>query len=436
MVSRGGRSKGCAPCRRRKVKCDQTRPVCIRCKKRGDNCDGPRQLEWIYQNQATASNLSPGRGKANMSLPTEVSIAGFEKNICLAFTRKTLFRGGPVELACDMIDFDENASIFSRRPELSLLRGAILSLAVTYFGNQHHDQRIVSKGYSQYGQVLQQLNSALAVPARQTSNEVLLTAFTCMLVELFSPRGPVNFLKHQRGIEAMMRLRGPPTESMGETATLFRGLRVMSIVSALVDRRPSIYASEPWNDAPVSPRTDIGGVHHELLAVLAACTQLLSDCNASLASKSEAPRVTELLARADSAMVDLEALYLLWATMNEKELLCASKASYLVQDLAIANHLSATAYMLYHATSICILQIKQSLEPTASNVKLREDAAIKIARCLELKEREKQEGMAPLSTAWSSIATRVVWQALGGFETDFETEGERRLARAVEAMVT
>lgn len=331
-----------------------------------------------------------------------------------------------------MIDVDKNASIFSRRPELGLLRSAIISLAVTYFGNQHHDQRIVSKGYMQYGLVLQQLNSTLAIPAHQTSNEILLTAFTCMLVEMFSPKGPINFLRHQRGIEAMMRLRGPPTELIGETATMFRGLRVMSIISALIDHRPSIYASEPWNDAPFAPATGLVGLQHKLLTVLAVCTQLLSDSKALLASKSEGTEHIELLARADSTMIDLDSMYPLWVNMNQKELLSANKASYLVQDLAIANHLSATAYMLYHAIHICVLRIKYSLEPTAKNIELREAACIKIARCLELKERERQEGMAPLSTAWSSIATKVVWQALGGFET----EGERRLARAVEAIVT
>lgn len=403
--------------------------MCTRCLKRGVDCDGPRDLEWIHQNQSATTKSSPGTEVTSMSPPSELSIVAFEQDVCFAYTRKTLFRGGPVELACNMIDSAGTAP-FSQSPELDLLRGAILSLSTTYFGNQHRDQRIVAKGYNQYGQVLQQLNTALAMPARQMSNEILLTAFTCMLVEMFSPKGPINFLKHQRGIEAMMRLRGPPTESTGETATIFRGLRIMSVISALVDQRPSIYASEPWSNAPISRTTEFGRLQHELLSVLAVCTQLLSDRNALLASGPDEGFRIDLMARSDAAMADIEALYSHWVAANQEELPSANKASYLVQDLAIADHFSATAYMLYHAIRICVLQIKQSLDPTSNNVELRSDAAMKIARCLELKERERQEGMAPLSTTWSSIATRVVWQALGGFET----EGERRLYRAVEGV--
>ncbi|KAF2744735.1 hypothetical protein M011DRAFT_470059 [Sporormia fimetaria CBS 119925] len=43
MVSRGGRSKGCDNCRRRRVKCDEKRPVCSQCIKRKLECGGPKE---------------------------------------------------------------------------------------------------------------------------------------------------------------------------------------------------------------------------------------------------------------------------------------------------------------------------------------------------------------------------------------------------------
>jgi len=167
-----------------------------------------------------------------------------------------------------MIDWQETSLVFSNDPALALLREAILSLSVTFFGKQHREDRIISKGYDQYSEVLRKLNAALAIPEQQTSNEVILTALTCMLLEIFLPTGPLNFLKHQRGIEAIMKLRGPPTESAGDTAVIFRGLRVVSIIGALAEARPSIYAQEEWKHAPIAQTTEFGALQAKMFTVL------------------------------------------------------------------------------------------------------------------------------------------------------------------------
>jgi hypothetical protein len=189
---------------------DETRPICLRCKKRGLECDGPRGPVWIDQSDTFITTSLPGSAITKTELAVELSFAAFEEDICLAYTRKNLLRGGPVEVACNKIGFHENAPIFARFPALNLLRKAIVSLSVTFFGIQHHETRIIAKGYDQYGGVLRRLNTTLAIPEQQTTNETLLTALTCMLLEVFMPTGPSNFLKHQRGIETIMCLRGPP----------------------------------------------------------------------------------------------------------------------------------------------------------------------------------------------------------------------------------
>ncbi|KAH7061903.1 hypothetical protein BKA63DRAFT_587641 [Paraphoma chrysanthemicola] len=112
-------------------------------------------------------------------------------------------------------------------PALSLLREAILSLAVTFFGSQHNQKKIITRGYAHYGAALRQINTHLAQPELQTTNESLLIALSCMLLEIFLPTRPTSFLNHQRGIEAIMKMRGPPSQSLSTTATVFRDLRVL-----------------------------------------------------------------------------------------------------------------------------------------------------------------------------------------------------------------
>ncbi|PSN68289.1 hypothetical protein BS50DRAFT_360504 [Corynespora cassiicola Philippines] len=239
MVSRGGRSKGCSHCRRRRIKCDETRPTCNRCKKRGLDCDGPKESTWINETNSFPSPPAETQ-MIKASLPPAMSFAAFEDDFCMAYTRKTLLRGGPVELAYDMVSVPNTVP----DPGLDLLREAVLSLAITFFGTQHREKQVTARGYSHYGSVLRQLNSHLTHSHLQTSDETLLTALTCMLLEIFLPTGPDNFLKHARGIEAMLNIRGPPQQLTSNTAVIFQGLRLLSIVSGLADSRPSVYSRE------------------------------------------------------------------------------------------------------------------------------------------------------------------------------------------------
>jgi hypothetical protein len=314
-----------------------------------------------------------------------------------------------------MIDFQGDLTRFSS-PGLGLLRKSILSLALTFFGSQHNQEHITTKGYLQYGEVLQQLNTHLAKTELQRTNEILLTALSCMLLEVFLPTGPSNFLKHQRGIEAIMQLRGPPSETEGSTVTIFRGLRVLSIVGALADSRPSIYAKKEWKQVPPAQTTEAAKLQHEILAVLADCTRLVSERDALLAVGTTADGLQHFTEDVDRVLGDLELLHPAWVELNERERNASKESSSLSTDIGVSNHVSATAYMLYKTTYLCILQIKNSLCPSPLNIALRNAAATTIAHCLELKEYEKRRG-APQSNTIAFIAIKLAWQTLGRFDS-------------------
>jgi hypothetical protein len=161
----------------------------------------------------------------------------------------------------------------------------------------------------------------------------------------------------------------------------------------------------------------------------AECTQLTSDCNSLIASGTALHNREPLLAQIDDTMNNLITLYPVWARINNDQLQ-QTEDSRMAKELGIANRLSASAYMLYYTAYICILQMKDSLEPSSTNKELRNDGAMKIATCLELKGHDEQEGAAE-SNAMSFVATKIAWQALGGLGTP---EG-RRLARVVRSSV-
>ncbi|KAF1834791.1 hypothetical protein BDW02DRAFT_597917 [Decorospora gaudefroyi] len=427
MVSRGGRSKGCSNCRRRRVKCDEKRPVCSQCVKRKLQCDGPKDFTWIDQSEAYKSEQVPNTAVIKTAIPLQLSSKAFEADICLAYTRKNLLRGGPVELACTMVEHYQ-ASATNADPGLTLLRKSILSLSVTFFGSQHRQNDIMNKGYHQYGEVLRQLNAHLARPELQKTNETLLTALSCMLLEIFLPTGPTNFLRHQRGLDALAMVRGPPVEVDRPTATIFHGLRILSIVGALAESRPTLYATEEWKQVPPIQASEAGILQHHIFTVLADCTELISRRNALFALEAGTESYGPFLKKVDDVLGNLEALFPLWESLNRHQLAEVAEQSDMAKEIGVSNHVSATAYMLYNTAYICILQITDSLFPSPANVVLQNEAAMKIAKCLELKEYELREDASQSNTI-AFVATKVAWQALGRFDSP----GGRKLAYVVKS---
>ncbi|KAH6633780.1 hypothetical protein C7974DRAFT_178034 [Boeremia exigua] len=434
MVSRGGRSKGCLNCRKRRVKCDETRPVCLRCKKRGLECDGPKEATWISQNTDFQSESYPDTALIlsgdSPTPPPQLSFDAFDDLICLAYTRKNLLRGGPVELACNMIEA-QAAGFELSNPGVDLLRQSMLSLSVTFFGKQHRQTQITRRGYAQYGEVLRQFNFHLTQPDLQTTDETILTALTCMLLEIFLPTGPQNFFKHHRGLEAIMAMRGPPTETIGNTATMFRGLRILSIIGALAESRPSLYARDEWKRVPPPANaTEFMKLQHRIFDCLADCTQLKSDHNALLNGTAPLWTYEPLRQRVQETLEDLQKLYPDYESFNASQVDPAKILSPLAKELGVSNYISATALMLYNTVHICLLHIINSLDPSPANTILRNHAAMIISKCLELKEQEREEGIYESNTI-SFVATKIAWQALGGFDSP---EG-RRLAKTVDKVL-
>lgn len=77
---------GCATCKRRKRKCDETRPACMACRAKGIECDGyDIRLRWDRDNVASPSHhgnrtdskpTTTTGGSASMTLGTPESNAG------------------------------------------------------------------------------------------------------------------------------------------------------------------------------------------------------------------------------------------------------------------------------------------------------------------------------------------------------------------------
>ncbi|KAJ5489412.1 hypothetical protein N7539_004302 [Penicillium diatomitis] len=73
MVGVGGHSKGCKTCRRRRVKCDETKPTCTRCQKAGYKCDGYVQFAEFIDVTAQVSHKRQSKRDSTSATSTPCS---------------------------------------------------------------------------------------------------------------------------------------------------------------------------------------------------------------------------------------------------------------------------------------------------------------------------------------------------------------------------
>ncbi|KAF2273626.1 uncharacterized protein EI97DRAFT_460819 [Westerdykella ornata] len=249
-----------------------------------------------------------------------------------------------------------------------LLRDSLISLAIAHFGHKHSAMDIQQESYRMYGKVLRQLNEHLDLPDLRLSDCTILTCLICALRELFFPSGPNHFLKHLQGIETMLKLRGAPAAPIPlETLVILHGLRTLSIVSGMFVARPSLFAQEEWKHLQPLQLDQDGRIRHNILPILADCTKFIAARDAVLRSNDPNAR-RSLLRQIDNARSALDSIRTEWPTNV---------------GLKQTRGRSLGTQMMYNATYICLLDIRQGLEPSLEYEFLRSFAVQEIISNLE-----------------------------------------------------
>lgn len=241
---------GCRTCRRRKIKCDERHPECMRCEKTGVACEGfalrnrfvdegPRLARHPKNSTnvdsctisdssttcQTASILSNFTSESLSLLPDGSRVVCSDRGIIpLASKFQTPKWDCNIERGLTTI-LNENTQIAfllthlfsglpaSRRPYLvhvqasessiaSALPG-IQALAAAYFGRRHRSQKIIHDGSKFYGQALKALNSDLtsSVEDRPWSVAVLRSACVLALYEVCANHFHSKILKLEKSAD-------------------------------------------------------------------------------------------------------------------------------------------------------------------------------------------------------------------------------------------
>ncbi|PVH78894.1 hypothetical protein DL98DRAFT_533431 [Cadophora sp. DSE1049] len=265
-------STGCRTCRRRRVKCDERYPRCVRCERANYSCEGYAPVHrFIDENAKTkrsvkkkfpgASNplseVEPGRtntlststeiavsAKKKMSLPSNLGFQGFEENICTSFTLSHLLAGdsGFIPVPWMRLHAEDKASLSGQM--------GIRALGAMYFGKLHHLDDVANRGRSFYGKALVALKTELQHVEKAWSLAVLQSVMILALYELIDYKSTSGWMKHAGGVAKLIEMRRPWRHQGFMDRYLLEGNRVSIALECLMRRRRCFLEHSDWKIIP------------------------------------------------------------------------------------------------------------------------------------------------------------------------------------------
>jgi hypothetical protein len=203
-----------------------------------------------------------------------------EDEVSICFIRRHLLPNGPIDLGLQGLKPSE---IFTMSSSVSVkdvpvFSQAVLSFATMFFGAQHHQKQILTKGYALHDVALRNLNQALSTPGCHLNDDVLVSVVTLAMTEGYVPSGPRNYLKHIQGLERLLEMRDPASlkDCSYRTLCLYKGIRHMILFASLRNRTPSILARANWKAVLRTGLSLEEPKEQDIFSILADCSVLIA----------------------------------------------------------------------------------------------------------------------------------------------------------------
>ncbi|EXL92604.1 hypothetical protein NOF04DRAFT_15731 [Fusarium oxysporum II5] len=308
MVNRGGRSKACRTCKRRRVKCDHGKPNCQRCEKAGIACEGYVTYgEFVDETTRFAKDKSPLNDSQLQVQPASPSAKATERQI---------WRPPPLLLDQDAVI---HAHLLSRIDEVTPLMAnlesitlsdstrslAVRALAAVYFGKTNSDKRIFDLGSREYVKALNRVQLDLASSTAVLEWDTLASVICLCMFENIVFTDKTGWLKHYEGITQLVKLRGPWRHQTVLERELLRQCRFEIILCALINRKHCYLTLPEWQTVPwpsTVPKTASDALHD----IFARVPGQLHDMDRVQRGEVDNEFFEELRQRVETTLSDLE----------------------------------------------------------------------------------------------------------------------------------
>ncbi|KAF2260281.1 hypothetical protein CC78DRAFT_28884 [Lojkania enalia] len=241
MVYYGAISRGCERCRRRKVKCDERKPQCLKCEMLQKQCPGYRDLNRILFRDETKRIAQKSRKEWNQ-LPKSRKTTSIQLPILSLISTRVLY---PLAQPIDeyAANFYFSKYIFVESPFSEgyyawlaqsysqnghILRTAIEAVGLAAISNMMYAPRVATRSKIQYCKTLTCIRRAIDNPIEATSDSTLMAVILVVLFETihFEVSDRYEYwAAHVKGAMTLLQLRGREqfaTERGGQLYLLIR----------------------------------------------------------------------------------------------------------------------------------------------------------------------------------------------------------------------
>ena len=206
-----GPSRGCHVCRKRKVRCDETKPRCLRCAKLGVKCPGYRdQSSLIFRNATRKPPFSSGESLHASSLQNSVSPRGITEGSSTSTSSPSEVDESPsphaalalpgefLALSRFFHDFRTIAHVseatgwlaqvdhlYASEPNGSCLNLAIKAASRLNYAFASHSEGELREARMHHGQSLVALKDIAANPSEMKKDSTLLAVMVLVIYEVF-----------------------------------------------------------------------------------------------------------------------------------------------------------------------------------------------------------------------------------------------------------
>ncbi|OJJ62423.1 hypothetical protein ASPSYDRAFT_1167762 [Aspergillus sydowii CBS 593.65] len=289
-------SGGCGTCRRRKVKCDETRPECLRCTKYGHKCTGYDNKKVFVHGRTgkVVEKPGPGQSNSNLALVKGTKIDGtLNANPLLRCQLFTNFIESYLPPRAYLRD-TSGQNILQTIPDLTadsvILEKAGICLAAVYLATQNQDDWLFQYSSRLYGNTLRSLHSKITSGAK-LSPDMLYTTIILQIYELIncSPPGFGAWIAHvQGGVAISMHTSVEGEETVAEK--LFRRqLKFVALCDAIGKRQaPYLYNTQLWRNDHTRGQEEPDPVD-QFIDLLAKCTATIEQVDRFVVAQPASP---------------------------------------------------------------------------------------------------------------------------------------------------
>ena len=271
----GKTSTGCRTCVKRRVKCDETRPVCLRCRKANKECPGyvdngiqitvyvPTSDKTVPQNKsrleegdhAEASSSaqvirepsnSSTISKGSADIPQDLSLSGFTNNLYCSFLVNTYWASDDSTPDFGNINRQWFTQCLNKEEDHPTSSLALQALAMAFFGRKHRQDQIVLRSIALYGRALRALSQDLQTPDKLASFDTLAAVTTLSLFEYCAQTTQTAYIRHTSALSHIFKFRGPNSFENYPEKGILQTQRVFIIIQAAAARKRTFLSDPEW----------------------------------------------------------------------------------------------------------------------------------------------------------------------------------------------